>query len=66
VEKNEKKMIRRAINLKGFMNVVRKPAILITERVKKDNILGIPVLKREKLEEIETKEEVIEIAEESL
>ncbi len=66
VEMNKKRMIRRAVNLKSFLKVVKKPAILITEKVKKDNIFGIPVLKREKLEEIESKEEVIEIAKESL
>ena len=56
VEVNRRKMIRHAASLKGFINLIKKPAILITERAKDEDILGIPVIERKELEEIDKKE----------
>jgi putative transcriptional regulator len=62
VEENRRKMLRRAVNLKGFISVVKKPALLITEKTKEENIFGIPVLQRKELEELESGKDLIKIA----
>lgn len=61
IETNRKAMLRRAKPLKNFINTVQKPAVLITERARDEELLGIPVLERKELKELGTKE-LIKIA----
>lgn len=56
IEINKRKMIKHAASLKDFINVVKKPAVLITEKTKDEEILGIPVIERKELEEIDKKD----------
>ncbi|OGI12199.1 hypothetical protein A3K64_02610 [Candidatus Micrarchaeota archaeon RBG_16_36_9] len=56
IEVNRRKMIRHAAKLKGFIDVVKRPALIITENAKDEEILGIPVIERKKLEDIDKKE----------
>ncbi|NIM46686.1 MAG: helix-turn-helix domain-containing protein [Candidatus Aenigmarchaeota archaeon] len=56
IEINKRKMKQHAASLKDFINVVKKPAILITEKTRDEEILGIPVIERKKLKEIDKKE----------
>jgi putative transcriptional regulator len=56
IEIDKRKMKRRAADLKDFIDIVKKPALLITEKTKKDELLGIPLIERKELEEIERKE----------
>lgn len=62
IEINRRKMVKRAADLKDFIGLTRKPALLITEKTKEDDLLGIPVLQRKDLEEFENKEELIKLA----
>lgn len=56
IEVNRRKMIRHAANLKNFINLVKKPAFIITENAKDEEIMGIPLIERKKLEEMDKKE----------
>jgi len=56
IEINRRKMIKHAVNLKKFIEIVKKPAIFITEESKEEEIYGIPIIKRKELEEIDKKE----------
>jgi putative transcriptional regulator len=56
IEINRRKMIRHAAKLKGFIDIVKKPAFIITEKSKDEEILGIPIIERKKLEDIGKKE----------
>jgi len=56
IEINRRKIIKHAASLKDFINVVKKPAVLITEKAKDEEISGITVIERKKLEEIDKKE----------
>lgn len=56
IEVDKRKMKRRAADLKDFINIVKKPALLITEKAKNEELLGIPLIGRKELEEIERKE----------
>jgi len=56
IEMNRRKMIRHAARLKGFIEIVRKPALIITEDAKDEEIMGIPLIERKKLEEMDKKE----------
>ncbi|MEM3609805.1 MAG: helix-turn-helix domain-containing protein [Candidatus Aenigmatarchaeota archaeon] len=56
IEVNKKRLIKRAADLKKFINFVKKPALLITEKAKDKEMLGIPLIERKELEEIEKKE----------
>ena len=56
IEMNRKKMIKHAADLKDFINVVKRPAVLITKDSKEEEIHGIPVIKKRELEEIDKKE----------
>jgi len=56
IEINRRKMIRHAANLKNFIDLVKKPAFIITENAKDEEILGIPLIERKKLEEMDKKE----------
>jgi len=56
IEINRRKMIKHAASLKDFINIVKKPAIIITEKAKDEEVSGIPVIERKKLEEIDKKE----------
>lgn len=62
VESDKRKMQRRAVSLKSFIDVTKKPAIVITEKIKEDDLLGIPILERSELKEFETGKELIKIA----
>ncbi len=56
IEVNKRKIISHAASLKDFISVVKKPAVLITEKAKDEEISGIPVIERKELEEIDKKE----------
>lgn len=56
VEANKRKIMRRAVYLKDFIDVVKRPAILITEKSKEEEISGIPVIERRELEGLDRKE----------
>jgi putative transcriptional regulator len=56
IEIDKRKMKRRAADLKDFINIVKKPALLITEKAKKEELFGIPLIERKELESIERKE----------
>ena len=56
IEINKRKMKQHAASLKDFIGVVKKPAILITEKTRDEEILGIPVIERKELEGIDKKE----------
>jgi len=56
IEANRRKMIKNAVDLKDFINVVKKPAFLITQDSKEEEVHGIPVIKRKELEEMDKKE----------
>lgn len=56
IEIDKRKMKRRATDLKDFINIVKKPALLITDKAKNDELLGIPLIERRELEDIERKE----------
>jgi len=56
IEINKRKMKKRAADLKDFINIVKKPALLITEKTKNEELLGIPLIDRKELEDIERKE----------
>jgi putative transcriptional regulator len=56
IEIDKRKMKKRAADLKGFIDIVKKPALLITEKAKNEELLGIPLIERKELENIERKE----------
>jgi putative transcriptional regulator len=56
IEVDKRKMNRRATDLKDFINMVKKPALLITDKSKKDELLGIPLIERKELEGMDRKE----------
>lgn len=62
IEENRRKMLRRAANLRDFISIARKPALLITEKTKDEDLFGIPVVQRKELEEFESGKELIKIA----
>ena len=62
IEENRRRMLKRAVNLKNFIPIANKPALLITENVKEDDIFGIPVLQRKELEEFESGKDLIKLA----
>ncbi|MFQ6020744.1 MAG: hypothetical protein ACE5J4_01835 [Candidatus Aenigmatarchaeota archaeon] len=53
VEINKRRIKNRAVNLRNFINIIKKPAVFITEKSKDENILGIPIIERKDLEELE-------------
>jgi len=56
IEVDKRKMNKRAADLKDFINIVKRPALLITEKAKNEELLGIPLIERKELEDIERKE----------
>jgi len=56
IEINKRKMKKHAASLKDFINVVKKPAIIISDGSKDEEILGIPVIERKKLEDMDKRE----------
>ena len=56
IELNRKRMIKHAANLKEFIKVVKRPAVLITSDFKEGEIGGIPVIEKKELEDIDKKE----------
>ena len=56
IEIDRRKMIKHAADLKDFINVVKRPAVFITQDSKEEEIQGIPVIKKKELEEIDKKE----------
>jgi putative transcriptional regulator len=56
VESDKRKIIRRAVYLKDFINLVKRPALLITEKSKDEEFSGIPVIERKELEGLNKKE----------
>jgi len=56
IEIDKRKMKKRAADLKEFIDVIKRPALLITEKAKKEELLGIPLIERKELEDIDRKE----------
>ena len=56
IEVDKRRMKKRAADLKDFINIVKRPALLITEKAKKEELLGIPLIERKELEDIDRKE----------
>jgi putative transcriptional regulator len=56
IEMNKRKMIKHAADLKEFISVVKRPAVLITQDFKEEEIQGISVVRKRELEEIDKKE----------
>jgi putative transcriptional regulator len=65
IELDRKKMIKHAADLKEFIKVVKRPAVLITKDSDEDEIHGIPIIKKKELEEID-KRELIKKAKKSI
>jgi putative transcriptional regulator len=66
IEPKTRRMMRRAVFLKDFIKVVNKPAVFITEKSKKDEVSGIPVIERKDLKDIESEKELLKIAKKSV
>lgn len=66
IEPNKRKMLKRAILLKDFIKIVQRPAVFITENSKKEEVSGIPVIKRKDLKDIESEKELLKIAKKSI
>jgi putative transcriptional regulator len=62
VEANKRQLRKRAIALKEFIVLTKKPAVMITEQSKDDDLSGIPVLPRSELKEFADSSEVIRLA----
>lgn len=65
IEENRKKMFRRAVDLKNFIKIIKKPALVITEKSKEESLLGIPIVRRGELEEFQSGKELIKRAKKS-
>jgi putative transcriptional regulator len=65
VEENRRRLLRRAVDLKNFISIAKKPALLITEKTKEEDLFGIPVLQRKELEEFESGKDLIKVAKKS-
>ncbi len=61
IEASKRKLKKDAETLKGFVRVIKKPALLLTEDTKEKDIFGIPILRIKKLKEIEDKEELLDL-----
>jgi putative transcriptional regulator len=56
IEIDRRKMKKRATDLKEFIGIIRKPALVITDRTRNEDIFGIPVIARQELRDMEKKE----------
>lgn len=56
IEVDKRKMRRRATDLHDFISMVKRPALVITEHARGDDILGIPLIERNELKDIERKD----------
>jgi len=66
IEPDRRKIIKRAIFLKDFIRVVQEPAVFITEKSKKEEVSGIPVIRKKDLKDIESEKELLKIAKRSI
>lgn len=66
IEPNRRKMAKRAVFLKNFIKVVKKPAVFITEKLKEEEMEGIPVIREKDLNDMETEKELLKIAKRSV
>jgi len=62
VEADKRKLLKRAPALSGFAAVTQKPALLITEKIKGDELEGIPIIRRSELKEMERSGDVLRAA----
>jgi len=53
---NKRKITKHAAKLKDFVNLVKKPAIIITDESKNDEVSGIQVIERKDLRDMGKKE----------
>jgi putative transcriptional regulator len=65
IEMNKRKITKHAAKLKDFVNLVKKPAIIITDESKNEEISGIQVIERKDLKDM-GKKELIKKARESI
>jgi putative transcriptional regulator len=65
IEMNRRKITKHAAFLKDFVNLVKKPAIIITEDSKAEEASGIPIIEKKKLKDID-KKDLIKRAKESI
>jgi putative transcriptional regulator len=56
IEMNKRKIKKHAAKLKDFVNLVKKPAIIITNESKSEEVSGIPIIERKDLKDIGKKE----------
>lgn len=56
VEENKRKMQKRASELKEFVKTAERPAIMITEEIKEEDIKGIPIVRRKELVNMRSKD----------
>ncbi|MFH0929570.1 MAG: helix-turn-helix domain-containing protein [Candidatus Aenigmatarchaeota archaeon] len=56
IEINKRKMIKNAADLRDFIKVVKKPAVMITDKTEEEEIHGIPVIDKAELESMEKKD----------
>lgn len=66
IETNRRRLVRRAVFLKDFVKVVKRPAVFITENSKKEEVSGIPVINRKDLKDIGSEKELLKIAKKSI
>jgi putative transcriptional regulator len=65
IEMNRLKIKKHAAALKGFVELVKKPAIIITEKSKEEESSGIQIIEKKKLKEM-GKKELLKEAEKSI
>lgn len=61
IESNRRRMQKKAIALRSFNDLVKKPAIIITDKIMIEELCGIPVIERTRLHEL-SKKELLRIA----
>lgn len=62
VETSRRKMLKRGVALRSFISTVQRPALVITEKIDRDELFGIPVLKRKELQEFEKASQLLRLA----
>ncbi|MBN2202935.1 MAG: hypothetical protein JW700_02015 [Candidatus Aenigmarchaeota archaeon] len=56
IEIDKKKMVKHAADLSDFIRLVKKPAVVITNKTDEDELHGIPVVQKKELEQMEKKD----------
>jgi putative transcriptional regulator len=56
IEIDRRKMIKNAADLRDFIKIVKRPAVMITNKAEDKEVHGIPVIEKKELESMEKKE----------